>query len=215
MKNLAMRVCGPLLAAVVGVAAVSAAQAADTAIPTTPEAGTFKMGIEPWLGYGQWYIAQEKGLFAKNGLKDVQIVNFSEDKDINAALASGQLDAANIATHTAMGMVAAGLPVKIVLLLDVSMKADAIIAGKGINTIADLKGKQVAYRGRNDQRHPAQIRARQERHVDRRRQAGAHARLGRRRRADRRAGSGRGDLRTLSDRRHGPGQGRQGDLPGQ
>lgn len=145
MRNLASRFCGPLLAAVVAASAVSAAQAADNAIPATPEAGTFKMGTEPWLGYGQWYIAQQKGLFEKNGLKDVQIVNFSEDKDINAALASGQLDAANIATHTAMGMVAAGLPVKIVLLLDVSMKADAIIAGKGINTIADLKGKQVAF----------------------------------------------------------------------
>ncbi|TIN45866.1 MAG: ABC transporter substrate-binding protein, partial [Mesorhizobium sp.] len=70
---------------------------------------------------------EAKGLFKTNGLSDVQIVNFAEDKDINAALASGQLDAANIATHTAMGMVAAGLPVKIVLLLDVSMTADAII----------------------------------------------------------------------------------------
>ncbi|TIV71246.1 MAG: transporter substrate-binding domain-containing protein, partial [Mesorhizobium sp.] len=53
--------------------------------------------------------------------------------------------AANIATHTAMGMVAAGLPVKIVLLLDVSMTADAMIAGKDVNSVADLKGKQVAF----------------------------------------------------------------------
>ena len=133
---------GLLLAA--AIAFSGAAYAAD-AIPTTPESGTFKLGIEPWLGYGQWYIADQKGIFTQNGLSDVQIVNFSEDKDINAALASGQLDAANIATHTAMGMVAAGLPVKIVLLLDVSMTADAIIAGKDINSIADLKGKQVAF----------------------------------------------------------------------
>lgn len=122
-----------------------AAAHAAGAIPTTPEAGSFKLGIEPWLGYGQWDVADSKGLFKANGLNDVQIVNFTEDKDINAALASGQLDAANIATHTAMGMVAAGLPVKIVLLLDVSMTADAIIAGKDIATIADLKGKQVAF----------------------------------------------------------------------
>ncbi|TGV62635.1 ABC transporter substrate-binding protein, partial [Mesorhizobium sp. M2D.F.Ca.ET.160.01.1.1] len=78
-------------------------------------------------------------------LSDVQIVNFAEDKDINAALASGHLDADHIATHTAMGMVAAGLPVKIVLLLDVSMTADAIVAGKDVTSIADLKGKQVAF----------------------------------------------------------------------
>jgi NitT/TauT family transport system substrate-binding protein len=135
---------GLLLAALIGASSVTAA-AAQSAIPATPESGTFKLGIEPWLGYGQWYIADQKGYFKQHGLTDVQIVNFSEDKDINAALASGQLDAANIATHTAMGMVAAGLPVKIVLLLDVSMTADAIIAAKDINTIADLKGKQVAF----------------------------------------------------------------------
>src|SRR4051794_7621278 len=100
--------------------ALSAAARADDAIPAKPEAGTFKVGIEPWLGYGQWHVAAKKGLFAAQGLSDVQIVNFNEDKDINAALASGELDAANIATHTAIGMVEHGLPVKIVMLLDFS-----------------------------------------------------------------------------------------------
>ena len=120
-------------------------QAADATIPAAPEAGTFKLGIEPWLGYGQWNVADAKGIFKQKGLNDVQIVNFTEDKDINAALASGTIDGANIATHTAMGMVAAGLPVKIVLLLDVSMQADAILAGKDIATVKDLKGKQIAF----------------------------------------------------------------------
>ena len=44
-----------------------------------------------------------------------------------------------------MGMVAAGLPVKIVTLLDFSLSADAIVAGKDIASVADLKGKQVAF----------------------------------------------------------------------
>jgi NitT/TauT family transport system substrate-binding protein len=118
---------------------------ADDPIPTKPEAGSFKLGLEPWLGYGQWQIAAAEGIFAKNGLENVELVNFTEDKDINAALASGQIDGANIATHTAMAMAAAGLPIKIVMLEDISMSADAIIAGKDINSIADLKGKQVAF----------------------------------------------------------------------
>ncbi|KRB58415.1 ABC transporter substrate-binding protein [Rhizobium sp. Root708] len=129
--------------AVVGVLAGTAAQAAE--IPAKPEPGTFKIGIEPWLGYGQWHVAASKGLFKKANLDDVELVNFAEDKDINAALASGQLDGANIATHTAMAMVAAGLPVKIVSLLDFSLKADAILAGSDIKSIADLKGKNVAF----------------------------------------------------------------------
>lgn len=114
-------------------------------IPNQPEAGSFKMGIEPWLGYGPWHIAQKQGIFAKHGLKQVDIVNFTQDADINSALASGQLDGANIATHTALAMAQAGLPIKIVLVLDVSMTADAIIAGADIHSIKDLKGKQVAF----------------------------------------------------------------------
>ncbi|NEI73500.1 ABC transporter substrate-binding protein [Rhizobium lusitanum] len=129
---------------IVGILAAPQANAQDQ-IPSKPEAGAFKIGIEPWLGYGQWHVAADKGLFKKVGLDDVQIVNFSEDKDINAALASGQLDAANIATHTAMGMVAAGLPVKIVSLLDFSLKADAILAGPDVKSVADLKGKNIAF----------------------------------------------------------------------
>ena len=126
------------------VAPLTPALAAE-AIPATPETGQFKLGIEPWLGYGQWHVAAKKGLFAKEGLKDVVLVNFTEDKDINAALASGQLDGANIATHTAMAMVAAGLPVKIISLLDFSLNADAILAGKDVKSVADLKGKDVAF----------------------------------------------------------------------
>lgn len=114
-------------------------------IPSHPEAGTFKMGIEPWLGYGPWHIAQKEGIFSHYGLDHVNIINFTQDADINSALASGQLDGANIATHTALAMAQAGLPIKIVLVLDVSMTADAIIAGGNIHSIKDLKGKKVAF----------------------------------------------------------------------
>ena len=145
------------VAAVLFAACSSAATVAPTVAPTaapsaapsaaavaTPEPGTFQMGIEPWLGYGPWRVAEANGLFAKNGV-DAKITNFTTDDEINAALASGQLDGANIATHTALRLAAAGLPIKIVLLLDQSNEADAILAGPSITSIADLKGKKVAY----------------------------------------------------------------------
>lgn len=114
-------------------------------IPTTPEEGAIKMAIEPWLGYGQWHIAAKKGLFAKAGLPDVEVINFNTDADLNAALAAGQVQCGNIATHTAMAFAAAGLPIKIIALLDVSMTADAMITDGSIASVADLKGKQVAF----------------------------------------------------------------------
>lgn len=118
---------------------------ASVAIPAKPESGTFNMGIEPWLGYGPWRVAQAKGYFKKNGLDGVSITNFTTDDQINAALASGKLDGANIATHTMLRLAAAGLPIKAVLLEDESTKADAILGGPGINAVKDLKGKSVAY----------------------------------------------------------------------
>lgn len=114
------------------------------AIPAKPEAGTFRMGIEPWLGYGPWRIAEAKGIFKKNGL-DVKITNFQTDDQINSAFASGKIDGTNVATHTALRFVAQGLPLKAVLLEDVSLKADAILAGSDINSVKQLKGKKVAY----------------------------------------------------------------------
>ncbi len=121
------------------------AQSRAATIPTTPEPGPVKIALEPWLGYGQWAVAQDKGFFAKEGLKNVTLVNFDEDKDLNAAMAGGKVDAACVSTNTAMAMVSAGLPVKAVLLMDFSNTADAILAPSSITSIAQLKGKQVAY----------------------------------------------------------------------
>ena len=75
----------------------------------------------------------------------MEIINFNTDADINAALAAGQLQCGNIATHTAMNFIAAGLPIKIVALLDVSKTADAMISDGSVTDIKGLKGKQVAY----------------------------------------------------------------------
>ena len=131
-------------AASLGVAASLGAGAVSHAIPTTPESGTFRMGIEPWLGYGPWRIAEKKGFFGANGVK-TSITNFNTDDQINAALVSGRIDGANIATHTALRLASSGTKFKIVLLEDLSRTADAIIAGPGITSVKDLKGKKVAY----------------------------------------------------------------------
>lgn len=113
-------------------------------IPSEPEAGTFRMGIEPWLGYGPWRIAEEKGFFEKNGI-DVEITNFTTDDQINAAFAAGKLDGSNIATHTALRFATSGLPIKIILLEDESTTADAIMSGKDATSVTDMEGQKVAY----------------------------------------------------------------------
>jgi NitT/TauT family transport system substrate-binding protein len=102
------------------------------------------MGTEPWLGYGPWWVADSKGLFKQNGL-DVKVSSFTTDDEINAALTAGQIDGANIATHTALRLIQQGTPIEAVLVLDQSNTADAVLAAAPVTSIADLKGKKVAY----------------------------------------------------------------------
>lgn len=108
------------------------------------QAGKIRIGTQPWIGYGPWWIAQEKGLFAKYNL-EVELVDFIQDTEVNAAFASGEMDAANVATHTAIKLFANGVDLKVVLLEDASYEADAILAPKSITSIRDLAGKAIAY----------------------------------------------------------------------
>lgn len=121
------------------------ADAAASAIPTTPEPGPVRIALEPWLGYGLWEVAQKKGFFAKNGLHDVKLLMFTEDKDLDTAFAGGRADVGCVATNTAMSMTTAGIDLKAVLLMDYSNTADAILAPKSITSIKQLKGQSIAY----------------------------------------------------------------------
>lgn len=103
-----------------------------------------RMATEPWIGYGAWYVAEDQGFFGDNGIKVEQNV-FNNDSDLNASFVSGQVDVANVATHTAIRLIQQGLDAKIIMIEDVSETADAILAPKSIGSIADLKGKSVAY----------------------------------------------------------------------
>ncbi|NPV56048.1 MAG: ABC transporter substrate-binding protein [Anaerolineae bacterium] len=112
--------------------------------PAAPEKVQVRIGTQPWIGYGPWFIAVEKGYFDQYNLA-VELINFNTDQDVNAAFASGNMEAANLATHTATKLYTAGVELRIALLEDASYEADAILAGSGIASIADLKGKKVAY----------------------------------------------------------------------
>ncbi|WP_432175599.1 ABC transporter substrate-binding protein [Streptomyces sp. Tue6028] len=113
-------------------------------IPATPEPGTFRLGTQPWIGYAPWYIAKEKG-YAKQHRAAFEQVNFTGDDQLNAALASGKIDGANVSSHTALNLIASGVDIRIVMLEDVSMQADAVLTEAGTSSIKALSGKRVAY----------------------------------------------------------------------
>lgn len=134
---------GLITAAALSLTGCASAGAGDAATEEDTDSA-FRMGTQPWLGYGQWYVAEDQGFFADRGVQ-VDISSFAADAEVNAALAAGRLDMANVGSQAALQFIEEGLDVSIVMLLDSATTADAILAGDGIASAADLAGKRVAF----------------------------------------------------------------------
>lgn len=113
--------------------------------PASATAGEpVKLGYSSWAGWWPWAIAEEEGLFEKNGA-NVELIWFDGYLESMQSLAAGQLDAnsqtlndtISFAGDAVNGMVA-------VLVNDNSAGNDKVIGAEGIDTVADLAGKTVA-----------------------------------------------------------------------
>ncbi|HET6447695.1 MAG TPA: ABC transporter substrate-binding protein [Conexibacter sp.] len=128
----------------------SGSAGSSTVDVTSPEADSsthaekMSIAINPWIGYGPWYIAKAKGFDKQNGV-DLDFVNFVENKDLYAAVASGRIDSTNALVSTAMTFQQAHIPLKVGLFEDISTDADAMVAAPGIDSVAQLKGKRVGF----------------------------------------------------------------------
>lgn len=103
-----------------------------------------KLGVQPWLGYGPWWIASQQGYFKKHGI-NVKVVNFTWDADMAAAVSSGRLDVICSATNSLISLRNQNVDLKGFLVLDASYEADAILAPKSVTSMKDLEGKAIAY----------------------------------------------------------------------
>ncbi|OLE25730.1 MAG: sulfonate ABC transporter substrate-binding protein [Actinobacteria bacterium 13_1_20CM_3_71_11] len=140
------RIATRLLAAA-GIAILLGTTACGNHAATTSAAGVsggkVTIGFSAWPGWFPWQVAQEKGLFAKNGV-DVEMKYFDSYTDSLNALATGNLNANSQTLNDTLSSVSGGAKQTIVLVNDNSTGNDQIIARPGINSIADLKGKKVA-----------------------------------------------------------------------
>lgn len=108
-----------------------------------------KIGLGPWVGFGPFYLAKDKGFFKEAGV-DVALVVLTGVAERNSALKAAKIDA--LAAPVDYFVLAAGnnLVAKIVMGVDESVGGDGIVARKDIQSIADLRGKKVAFqRGLN------------------------------------------------------------------
>src|SRR5882757_10669356 len=105
--------------------------------------GKITLGFSAWPGWFPWQVAQEQGLFAKNGVT-VDLKYFESYTDSLTALSTGNLDANSQTLNDTLSSVSGGAKQTVVLVNDNSTGNDQIIARPGINSMADLKGKKVA-----------------------------------------------------------------------
>ncbi|WP_061292015.1 ABC transporter substrate-binding protein [Herbidospora cretacea] len=101
------------------------------------------LGFSAWPGWFPWQVAQEQGLFEKNGVS-VELKYFDSYTDSLNALATGTIDANSQTLNDTLASVAGGAKQSIVLVNDNSTGNDQIIAAPEIKTLADLRGKTVA-----------------------------------------------------------------------
>lgn len=104
---------------------------------------TVRLGYSAWPGWFPWKVAEEQGFFDENGV-DVELTYFDSYTDSLNALNTGNLDANSQTLNDTLASVSGGAEQVVVLTNDNSTGNDAIIAGPGITSIADLKGKRVA-----------------------------------------------------------------------
>lgn len=132
----------PLRRTLSGAAAGLALLLGSTA--TASAATKVNLGIVAWIGYGPIYVAAAKGYFAAHGL-EVNLVNFDDPAAIPPAVYAGQVDAGTETYDQVIGTNAKGWHMKVVMPIDYSAGADAIVSTDDITSVAQLKGLKVAY----------------------------------------------------------------------
>jgi NitT/TauT family transport system substrate-binding protein len=121
-----------------------AEQLSTTTTPATIASGkTVQLGFSAWPGWFPWQVAEEAGLFEKNGLK-VKLTWFTGYADSINALAAGKLDANSQTLNDTLSSVSGGADLAVVLVNDNSIGNDQIIVRDGIKSLKELKGKKVA-----------------------------------------------------------------------
>ena len=102
------------------------------------------MGYSNWAGWWPWAIAEEEGLFEKNGA-NVRLQWFDDYVASMEALAAGQLDANCQTLNDTVSFAADAVEGEVVVLVnDNSEGNDKIIAIEEIESISELEGREVA-----------------------------------------------------------------------
>ncbi|AWD71326.1 MULTISPECIES: ABC transporter substrate-binding protein [Acinetobacter] len=100
------------------------------------------IGYSDWPGWVAWQVAIEKGFFQEAGV-NVEFKWFDYSASMSA-FSANQLDAVSVSNGDNLVIASGGTKGIMIMATDYSAGNDVIIAKNGINSIQELKGKQIA-----------------------------------------------------------------------
>ncbi|MEQ8513979.1 MAG: ABC transporter substrate-binding protein [Chromatocurvus sp.] len=111
-----------------------------TVLLTGCQGKALKLGIHPWIGCDVIPMAQQWGWMGP----EVELVKTGSGAGAMAALASGELHAACLTLDEVIRGLDRGLPLSIIVVMDLSSGADSLLVRPDINAISQLQGRRIA-----------------------------------------------------------------------
>jgi len=104
--------------------------------PPTP----LNVGTIVFPGYELLFLAREQGLLPEPGIRLVELLSSTDNLRL---LAAGRLQAATLTLDEVLTARADGVDLRVVLVLDISAGADAVMAQPHVRGLSDLAGKRI------------------------------------------------------------------------
>lgn len=101
---------------------------------------TLRIGTGVWPGYEPLYLARELGYLDSNRIR---LIEYTSTSQVLKAYRNELIDAAAVTLDEAISLQAAGEDVRVVLVMDVSDGADALVARADIQRLEDLEGQRI------------------------------------------------------------------------
>lgn len=110
-----------------------------------PAREPLRIAANPWPGYACLFLAQDCGYYERENV-GVELVELDSLNDVSMAYEMRQVDVMACSTIEFLNVVAnAGRPTRVFMVVDYSNGADMLLARPGINSLAELRGKRIAY----------------------------------------------------------------------
>lgn len=99
-----------------------------------------RIGSSQWPGYEPLYLARDKGLLPSDSVKLLELPSASE---VIQYLRMGSLDGGMLTLDEMISLRAEGIPLTVVLVMDISDGADTILGQPGIDGLTKIKGRRI------------------------------------------------------------------------